>query len=62
MTFLCVTILARSLGEAVVRSLFLPRSGAGEKEVRSSGVEHSLRVQRVRSQDQHEAATGIALL
>ena len=46
------------MGEAAVWSLFLPRLGAGEKEVWSSRVEHSVRVQRVRLEDQHETVAG----
>ena len=37
-----VSVLAGTLGEVVVWSLFLPRLGTGKEEVRSFGMEHSL--------------------
>jgi len=44
--------------EDAVRAVFLPRSGAGAAQVRSARLEHSVRVQRERSQDQHASDAG----
>jgi len=44
--------------EDAVRAVFLPRSGAGAAQVRSARLEHSVRVQRERSEDQHASDAG----
>lgn len=50
----------RHLQETVVRSLLLPRSHSGEKEVRSVGLEHKVRVQRDRFENQRDAASDVS--
>ena len=42
--------------------MLLPRTRSREKKVRSARLEYSLRIQRVRSANQYETATGERLL
>ena len=53
----CISL--SDLGEAPVRTVLLPCTCSGAEEVRSTGLEHSLRLQRVRPAHQHQAASGI---
>ena len=46
------------MAEASLWAVLLPRNGAGKTQVRPPGMEHSLRVQRVRPEDQYEAIAG----
>ena len=50
--------IAWDLEEASLWSVFLPCSDARETQVWSTRLEHSLRVQWIGSQDQHEATAG----
>ena len=49
---------AESLGKIAIWFMLLPRSGAGATQIRRLGMEHSLRIQRIRSPHKHAATPG----
>lgn len=49
---------AGELAETSLWSLLLPRAGPREEKVWPAGLEHSLRIQRIGSQDQYDTVTG----
>ena len=59
----CVHVftIAENLEEVALWVVLLPCSGAREEKLWSSGMEHPVRVQRIRSQDQRASATGVYL-
>jgi len=50
--------VGQAMEEDVVRAVFLPRPGAGATQVRTSWLEHSVRVQRVGPPHQHAPDAG----